>query len=401
MSKRGLTLLELLIAIGISALLGGTTVFMLTASVNAYLFIEQEVLVQKILSETLSEISGESYTAYGIKDALEIIEAGASYINFIPLWVDDSHRVTSGKRRFILNRPFKPGAALPIAECEVSGGEHKFLPITFIPNDTPALTKLNDIVILNEPLKPNTKLRFIFHPDSTNFADVVMSIKWDPKQGCFLRSYKNKTERIPKYSHKGFRLTEARFQYFDNANTEIPAPVPRELISSISAVRLSLNLTQGNGKVREAAVFINLRNSRAFSKGIIIRQGTRIKIPDSRNIRAFSLGNIVGVKQGDIIRLKAKPAKGKDWRITLEFDIKDKLPVIKRYIIDYPAGSTVYSETINQTLELPLNFLTIGGNGRYDYDFDKDRENVVDLEGDVVLSVEEMGPLGAAVFIRP
>ncbi len=401
MKIKGLTLLELLIAIGISAILGGTTVFMLRTSLDAYLFTEEEALIQKILSETLNELSGNSYNVPGIKDALEILEAREDSFSFVPLWVDDSHRVTSGKRRFILNRPFKPGAALPIAECEIPGEEHKFLSITFIPNEEPTKATLNDIVILNEPLKPNARLRFLFHPDATSFTDVVMKIKWDSNQGCFLRSYKNKTEKIPKYSYKGFKLTGARFQYFDNSNAEISTPVPEELIPNISAVRLSLSLTQGNSKAREAVVFINLRNSRAFGKGIVIHQGTRIKIPDSHNIRTFSLGNIIGVKQGDVIQLEAQPTRGKSWRITLELGIKDKLPIIKRYIIDYPPGATVYSETINQTLDLPLNFLTLGGNGRYDYDFDKDVDNIVNLKGDVVLSVEKMGPLGAAIFIRP
>jgi hypothetical protein len=82
-------------------------------------------------------------------------------------------------------------------------------------------------------------------------------------------------------------------------------------------------------------------------------------------------------------------------------DIKNGLPVIKEYSIDYPPGLTVYSETINQTTDLPLNFLAIGKNGRYDYDYDDNTENVVDLKGKVMLTVEKMTVDGAALFIRP
>ena len=48
-----------------------------------------------------------------------------------------------------------------------------------------------------------------------------------------------------------------------------------------------------------------------------------------------------------------------------------------------------------------LNFLTLGADGRYDYDIDKDTENVVDLKGEVTLTVLKMEAKGAAVFIRP
>ena len=95
------------------------------------------------------------------------------------------------------------------------------------------------------------------------------------------------------------------------------------------------------------------------------------------------------------------PKKGKAWRITLELGIKDELPIIERYRIDYPPGFVVYSEKINFPLELPFSLLNIGANGRYDYDFDKDVENVVNLKGDVFLSVEKMTAQGAALFVRP
>lgn len=376
---------------------------MLRSGLDAYIYSEEQALINKILNETLEEISGESFKAYGIKDALEIQEAKKDSISFLPLWVDDSHRPSGKKQKFILNRPFSLGSSIPTLELRTNDREDFVpAPITFIPHQEISRGKPQDSIIPNEPLATGSQARIIFQPDPKDFSDVIMRLTWDSLGGRFLRTYRNKTEVIPKSQYKGFKLTQIRFQYFDNTNTEIPAPVSEQLLSVISAVKVSLSLeSKSQGKTREANRFINLRNSRAFGKGITIRKGTQMKISDSHHIRTFSVGNIMGVKDGDIIQLKAQPQQGKAWRITVELGIKDDSPIIKRYVIDYPPGLAVYSEEINLTCDLPFNLLTIGRNGRYDYDFDKDTENVVDLKGDVFLMVEEMTASGAAIFVRP
>lgn len=399
----GFTLMELLVAIAISALLGAATVLMLRISLDAYIFSEEQALIHKILDETLAEISGEGFRNYGIKDSLEILEAKEDSLIFLPLWIDDSHRITARRQKLVLNRPFSLGSAIPTLELKTKDKEF-FLPapITFIPHQQATEGKSEDTIIPHEPLATGSQARIVFQPDPQRFSDVIMRLSWDSQEGRFLRTYNHRTEAIPKEQYKGFKLTQARFQYFDNTNTEIPAPVPGELLPALSAVKVSLSLESG-GQVnkRQASAFINLRNSRTFGKGIVIRKGMRMRIPDSHRIRTFSLGNIVGVKEGDIIQLNAQPMQGRSWRITIELGITDGLPSIERYAIDYPAGSTVYSEEIKLTCDLPFNLLTIGKNGRYDYDFDKDSENVVDLKGDVNLVVEEMTTQGAAIFLRP
>ena len=45
--------------------------------------------------------------------------------------------------------------------------------------------------------------------------------------------------------------------------------------------------------------------------------------------------------------------------------------------------------------------MTLGANGRYDYDFDEDVNNVVDLAGEVEIEVTRMDVSGAALFIKP
>lgn len=402
-TRHALTLIELLIAISISTLLGGATVFMLRSSLDAYIYAEEQALIHKILDETLEEITGEGLRNYGIKDALEILEAKEDTISFACLWIDDTKRVSSAKKTFTLNRPFKPGSPIPLLEFKAND-KANFTPsaITFIPRNDAAKSKTEDAVILNQPIPVGSELKIMFQPETRNYPDVAMKLKWDAQTGVFIRTYMNRKELIPRVQFKGFKLVQAKFQYFDNTNSEVLTPVPAELFSTISAVKLILYLEpESKGKLYQASAFINLRNSRTSGKGIIIREGTRMKIPDSEHIRTLSLGNITGVKPGDIIQILAKPKQGSAWRVTLELGIKDKLPVMEKYSIDYPPGLTVYSETIGRALDLSFNFLDIGGNGRYDYDLDKEVGNVVNLKGEVFLSVEKMTVQGAALFVRP
>ncbi len=402
-TSHALTLIELLIAISISTLLGGATVFMLRSSLDAYTYAEEQALIHKILDETLEEITGEGLRNYGIKDALEILEVKPDAITFICLWTDDSKQASSTRKTFTLDRPFKPGSPTPIVEFKAHN-KVDFTPsaITFIPRDDTAKGRTQDTVILDQPVPSGSQLKIMFQPETKNYPDAAMKLKWDAQTGAFERTYMNKKELIPKVQFKGFKLAQAKFQYFDNTNSEVLTPAPAELLSTISAVKLTLSLEPENkGKLYQASAFINLRNSRASGKGIIIREGMRMKIPDSSHIRTLSLGNITGVKPGDIIQILAKPKQGNAWRVTLELGIKDRLPIIEKYSIDYPPGLTVYSEKVNLTLDLAFSFLDIGGNGRYDYDFDKDVGNVVNLEGEVFLSVEKMAVQGAALSVRP
>lgn len=426
----GLTLIELLIALSIAAILTGVVVLMLKTSFDAYSFGQQEVLLEKALDDCLDEISGGGFEEYGIKDSLEILNVTPTSITFVPLWVDDSHLLKPEhehpelalKTPFTLNRPFKAGASLPITELSAVSHQRsaesrrlkaenwRAVSVTFVLGSRKNPLKPDDEVILNAPVEPGSKIRFIFHPDAASFPDCAMVIKWQSDK--ITRTYKGKAEAIPKYNIPGVILSGLKFQYFDNVNTEVePRP---ELIPNITAVKVSLKsslITRAAYKpfaagysplaTKQGSTFINLRNTRTAGTGLIIREGTRMKIPDSKHIRVFSLANVAGIKEGGAIELEARPKKGNTWKIIIELGYDDKTPILKRYSVQYPAGGTVYAETINLTTDLPLNFMNLGANGRYDYDFDKNVKNMVNLEGPVELTVTKMDADGAALFIRP
>jgi len=401
--RKSVTLIELLIAIAISSLLGVTVAFMFRNTLDIYLFSEEQALMQKILDETIEEISGEGFKNYGIKDALEILIANKNSLSFSCPWIEETRRFKRNKKTLELKHPLKPGASIPILETKGPFDENfSPVPITFIPHKETSTGKTKDVIILKEQLPHGSQIRIIFEPQTEGFSDVIMNISWDKHLGRIIRTYKNKQEFIPRGNIRNFKLTEVTFQYFNNTNHQIPAPVSEELLSAISAVKVTLCLeNRQNKRKRQAIAFINLRNARSSGKGITLREGMKINIPDSAHIKTLSIGNIVGVNDGDIIRLKAQPQKGIAWRITIFLKMKEDTPVIGSYTIEYPPGVTVFSEQTNQSLELPFNLLTIGKNGRYDYDIDENTENIVNLKGNIILSVEKMTTQGAAIFVRP
>jgi len=403
LGSEGFTLVELLIAIGVAVILLGVTVLMLKTCFEAYVFGQQEALFVKFLDESLQTIANGGIGRYGINDALEIVEVSDRSIVFVPLWVDDTHKTTykhesfetATKTPFVLNRPFKPGSAPPIAEI-FEEPYWKAIQATFVIGSRHLPGVANDKMYLKERVKANRKVRFLYQPDVTYFPDSAVRIEWDGKR--IICNYKGVTEVIPRYTIPMVKIRDLRFEYYDNANTVIKPK--KELIPNITAVKIFVVADVGRQK-REGSIFVNLRNTRALGKGILIQKGTRLKIPDSKEIRVFSLSNVIGIEEGGVIELEARPAIGAAWRITIELGYDKSVPVIKRYSIEYPPGRQVYSQTANLSIDIPFNFMELDATGRYDYDYDREGNNAVVLEGDVELLVKRMEAYGAALFIRP
>lgn len=412
MNKKGLTLVELLIAISIASILTGIVVLMLTTGFESYSLGQTEVLLEKTLDESLSKIAFGSFDTYGIKDALEIIEAKTDSITFVPLWTDESHLLKPehgianifSKTPFVLNRPHKPGSPVPIAEISSGygprrSGRWKEVPIEFVPAKKGDPERLKDKVFLKSPAGSTGRIRFIYHPDTGNFPDTRMTINFEKNR--ISSDYKGKKVNIPRYSTPGFGLSKLEFFYYDNFNTEIKGRMP-----NITAVKINMKAFFGTEektlRTIEGFTFVNLRNTRTGGKGIGIQEGTRIVIPDSSTIRIFSIANISGFKKDDIIELEARPVQGKPWKVRIELDYEgENKPIIEKYVIEYPSGTIVYSENVRMTTDTSLNFMALGHDSRYDYDFDKNADNVVNLKGKIELVVTRMDASGAQLFIRP
>jgi len=404
----GFTLIEMLVAITVSSIFIGVVIFTLKTSLETYYFVQDDVFLQDALNSTLQIVSEGNYEYSGIKDALEILSASSTGITFVPYWTDQTHISRASERGevgYLLNRPFKSGASLPIGEVFTSrknGPVWKQFPLQFITSEVEGKKKTHDKVDFTVPVPIGAKIKFVYHPDVMHCSECVMTIKKSANN--ILRIYKNKSNIIPKLIVKP-NFTDVRFQYFDNSNTEIiPDPdtgqIPSKLLTNITAVKFSLKVEASNYS-REGSVFINIRNTKSSGSGFIIRKGTQLKIPNSKEIRSFSLVNIVGVKNNGKIILEAVSDQGQSLRFVFTLGLKDDSSIVKKYSVEYPAGQTVYSEAMEISTDFPVNLLGISHTGRYDYDFDGNMENVINMKGNVELTVVEMDADGAALFIRP
>lgn len=405
-NQQGFTLIELLAAMAIAGILAGVVVLTLKAGLDTYYFVQDEIFLQKVLDETLQEIADGTFEENGIKDSVEIVEAGEKRLRFVPLWVDGGHTARVPQREeqqeFILSRPFKAGATFPTAEVFTQAGKWQEHPITFSFGENESPLKLDDKITFNTPLPAGTKVRFIYHPEVTHFPECVMTFEF--LQEKISRTYKNKKSIIPHYEIPNILVKDFRFQYFDNTNKEIipdsGGTIDPLRFPYITAVKVTLKASL-RGRIKGGNVFINLRNTRTAGSGLIIREGTKISVPNSSLIRALTLVNVTGAKEGGKIKLEARSSQGQSWALNIVLGRKDGKEVLKSYSVESPTGRVVYSEEVNLTTDLPLNLLTLGGNGRYDYDLDEDVEGAVNLQGEVELSVLRMDAAGAALFIRP
>jgi len=381
--------------------------------------------LEKALDEAMDEVSGASFDDYGIKDALEILEITPTSITFVPMWVDDSHTINSEhqdkrlleKSPFILNRPVKPGAPLPIAEALAPNLRNtrerwRTVPITFIPGQNKDPLRPDDRVFLNEPVAAQSQIRFIFHPEAKDFSDCAVTIKWEGDR--ITRKYKGKIQSIPSHNVSGVVLSGFSLRYFDNTNSEL---VPdKDKIPSITGAQINISTALKNTSegsmlktpfkpqtrvFKEGVTFVSLRNSRAAGGGLLIQQGTRIKVSDSHGVRMFSLSNVSGIKDNGRIELELKPKKGNIWKVIIELGFDADTPLIKKYSIEYPAGNKIFSQVVNLTTDLPLNFMNLSPTASYGFSGELDKRRLVNVTGDVELMVTRMDARGAMLFIRP
>lgn len=400
MNKNGFTLIELLISIAIAVVIAGAIYFSLNTALESWQYTKDQLALQKVLNEVAEKIAGGTVVSFGLKDSLEILEADKTNVEFVPPWTDDTHTVTEAGFVYTLDRRIKPGTGVPIGEVRMfETGEYYFVPVSVISEEesTRSRVKLKQLAPRGRPL------RFIYHPGAKANPDVAKYIWWDSGEGEVLSEYKGEISDISRNPF-GVKITNLQMRYYDSTNNLITEfeHVDRKDLNRISGVEIFIEAKLGQYK-KSLLSFVNLRNSPMKSGYLILSEGTRMPISDSYKIHTLLLKNISGISTEDVLQLKAKPESGKAWRIKIVFSrVGSAEPTIERYIIEYPPGHEVYTEYPRTGTAVGLDLLTLGSNGRYDYDYDgEDFEDVVIMEGDVLLEVERMDVEGAGIFVRP
>jgi len=397
--NKGLTLIELLISIAITVIIGGALYFSLNTALESWSYTKDQLALQKVLSQVMKEIISGSVETYGLRDSLEIKLATNERIEYVPPWTDDTHTVAEKDFIYTLNRRIKPGTAVPIGELKLfESREYRLIPVTEIERDKSGASQVK----LGLAVSSGGQLRFSYHPDSEDNPDVIESVWWDNDDKAVYAQYIDETENISKNLF-GVEIVEIKLSYYDNTNKLITDSeyIDDRDLNMITGIEVFLKAKLGN-HTRSLMSFVNLRNSPLRSGYLSIREGVNIPIPDSEDIFTLLLTNISGVNSGDTIILEAVPEVGKSWTIKIKFSqVGSANPKIESFTIEYPPGYAVHTEYPRSDIDTGLSLLELDPGGLYDYDDDEDTEDVVVLSGDVLLEVKRMEVEGAGIFVKP
>jgi len=400
MNKKGLTLLELLMAIAIAVIIAGALYLTLNAALESWEFTKDHLALQKVLNQTAEKIATGTVVSFGLKDSLEVSSAGKASLEFVPPWTNDTHSVAEHGRVYTLVPKIKPGAGIPIAEVRKDEDVSvEFVSVILFDEEDTAFSK----VALKEVAPLGCPLFFIYHPDAKSAPDAIKKIWWDSKKKQVFSEHKGESSCVSK-NNFGVNISKMELKYYDKANNLITKSnwVDDKDLNFITGIEIEIEAELGQYKSNLIS-FVCLRNAPMRSGYITISEGMSIPIPDSYNIHSLLIRSLSGVSNEDVLQLKATPKNGKIWRVRFVFSRPGSAkPKIDRYVIEYPVGYEVYTEYPKIGVESGIDLLSLGPRGRYDYDYDGgETEDVAVLEGEVQLEVERMDMEGAGLFIRP
>ncbi|MCH7590008.1 prepilin-type N-terminal cleavage/methylation domain-containing protein [PVC group bacterium] len=393
------TLLEVMMAIGIMAIITGTIFFALTTGLDSWAYSKNQLALQKVLSDVVEMITNGAPHQNGVKDGLEILEASRERLVFVSPWTDDTHTVVRDEYTYILDRKIKPGAAPPVVMIRYPGSdETEFSNVQVTHATKYALSE----VMIGTKAPLGSQLYFTYHPDSKTNPDVIETLWWDKKEKQIYLEDINGVENLSKNPF-GVVISEFRMTYFDNKNELVSDrdwldPDDRNFVTGIE-IYLEAELEEYKLTL---LTFINLRNAPMSLGYTVLEKGTRIKIPDSTRIHTFQLTNFSGVDQDDVLELLATSDQSGEWLIKIMFENSQITPPkISRFEIEYPEGNVVYTATPKSDIAIGLDMLLLDVESLFDYDDDPDIEDVVMMTGEVVFEVKEMDIEGAGLFVRP
>ncbi len=405
-----MTLIELLVAIAIGAVVAGVIILILDIGLTSWRIGEADILIQEVGQKVLDELIEGSFELCGLREAVELRQASASNITFIPPWVDvHDIRINLTVGKFLrLKKRIRPGSPPPLAGIRTPGQTNfSPFPVLFTYGENHSPEHPEELVCIRKPIAAGSRLKIYYSPDGTD-PGVSAVYLWDKSHKMLTRAYYDSIEEIPTRA-MGVKVTKLEFSYFDMTNALLTPSDGGRLspaqLRTLSAVKIKLTAEKGNEK-RELISFVNIRNLGNRGGGISITEGSILDIPDSEAIHSLILTNIAGVENGDLIEIEAKPEEGKSWKISVKFglmpessDTSEK-PRLLSFAVEYPPGTALWSRYLNQPIERGLD-LTNLGNNYYDYNDDENIEDIVILRGAVQLLVSRMDVEAAAIAILP
>lgn len=407
-AARGFTLVELLISVAILGILGGVNAAVLAAGFDAWTHVQTRLDLQQVTEEVMDVVLEGGFDEEGLRDAVLLTQAETNAIGFVPLWTDRSHRPNSlqnKQQRFTLEKQFRSGAQVPIGQVREGGGdEWVTVPIRFEYGGGQYKNHPDDVVTFTDPISLGSDLRILYTPDERVHPETVMRFWYDTERGQVYRSYAGVTKRIPKRA-RGVRVERLGFLYYDNLNRPLPAhrSYAPDQMRRITGVKLYLALSRGRER-KERTSFTNVRNVQ--TTGVSISKGSVLPLPSPEAVRAFSLGDLSGLKRPAKIELEVGDKARIRWKAVLEFKpVESESQVLfHKFRMESPPGTLRTSGIVDQVIARNefVDLLGLDRTGMFDYDDDADIADAVPSPGSSnVVRVGECEFDAASLFIRP
>ena len=397
--KKGITLIEILIVVGIIGIIAGIGSIVFDTGLLSWNFAQDSLLSQEAAKEVVSLILEGNDFFPGIREALVIKEASRSSLTVLPLW-RDIFVYKGGLKVFYLTKFLAEDARIPICWVRSPGSVEFVLTQIELSHD-----EKGHFILIPQELKEGSTIKILYKADPSREPSVYMRIFYDSSKKTIMRQYGLKSENLIK-SLKGIKIDECRFNYFTNVGEELMLDKGGSVLSAkiqdISGLSLYVKARRREESF-ELETFAGLRNLRNLKYGLALNQGTNIKIPDSRHIKGLSIDFIEGVNNNDEMKLAIAKNNQDAWVLSVKFGIVGDKPYITSYKIQYPAGVDAYSSgPVKIEPEEGLNLMTLDKNGLYDYDDDLDlADRVMIIGDDVTLKVLRMDVDSATAYIRP
>ncbi|MBI4394922.1 MAG: prepilin-type N-terminal cleavage/methylation domain-containing protein [Candidatus Omnitrophica bacterium] len=400
-SKKGLTLIEVMVAISIAAILTIGIERLLEAALSSWGIALEEVSLSRLSEDTMQRIMEGDYQFSGLRDAVELIDVQENSVTFVPMWTEVFETLPKDGK-FHLKKRIRPGAPPPISEIKFKGSSDFLVyPVTVKGGSGGS----DQYVEFGFPLKAGAVVRFNYHPDTKFHPELAMRYEWDSKSGKISRFY-NKTVTDFSLRDESVKITSVEFLYLDGSNQVVDIGGKKlskaNALIRISSVRINLEL-RGKQLTKRAISLVNLRALGKGGQGVILAKDLEIPLPDSKQIRLLQLINFTGVQEDQMIELKVTQFRSSQvWHLKLYLGAEGAIPVLRRLEVFYPRGELVFEGEDPVSLESGFDLLSLGTGGYYDYDDDEGVSDKVKFEGTQVnLSVVRSDPEGVTLIVRP
>lgn len=389
-------------------ILGGVNAAVLNAGFDAWNFANLRLALQQVSTDLMEVLLEGGFEGEGLKDAIEMREATLTAITCVPLWTDRSHApnpLTNKAQKFTLEKQFKSGALAPIGQVQQPGeSEWTSVPISFTYGASADPKRPDDVVTFTDPIPPGASIRLLYTPDPEAHPEAQLRFSWSESDKQVYRSYAGRTApALPRL--QGVSVDRMAFLYYDNLNRLLPLSqtYSQTELRRITGVKIYLLLTRGE-EWQELSSFTNVRNAQTI--GATIAKGSVLPLPLPKAIKAFSLGDLSGLKDPGVVELVVKTGDRARWlvQVMLKSGAEPDTLILHRFQMEAPPGTIRASAILDQPLAAGefVNLLGLDRSGLYDYDDDQDLQDTVQIKGDdPTVEVTQCDFTTAALFIRP